>query len=220
VKSEELIREVDEELQREKMLALWNRYGWLVTGGIIAILVGVVAWLGWTEWQARALRQDSLAFEQAIELQNAGRHQEAAEALGRLAADGSSGFAALAQLRQAEALLAAGDQEAAASALAALAAQDGASDLLRQLATVQGQFLRLGSAEPQEIVATLEPLSGPDAPWRHLALEAQGLAWIEAGDLDRARQIFAELADDPLAPTNLQQRAAEFRDAISPAEGS
>ena len=48
---ESLFREVDEEVRREQVKKLWNRYGTLLVAVSLAVIVGVAGWKGWQYWQ-------------------------------------------------------------------------------------------------------------------------------------------------------------------------
>jgi hypothetical protein len=47
---EAFLREVDEELRRDELQSLWQRYGRL---GIAIVVLLLAAWGGWLYWQAR-----------------------------------------------------------------------------------------------------------------------------------------------------------------------
>ncbi|NJL09061.1 MAG: tetratricopeptide repeat protein, partial [Methylacidiphilales bacterium] len=49
----DIFREVEEEVRREKLRALWDKYGGLVLALAVAIVIGVAGWRGWEWWQHR-----------------------------------------------------------------------------------------------------------------------------------------------------------------------
>jgi hypothetical protein len=46
-RSETFIREVDEELRREQLHALWNRFGWIFIGICVLIVLITAGYRGW-----------------------------------------------------------------------------------------------------------------------------------------------------------------------------
>lgn len=215
LRSEELIREVDEELQREKLLALWHRYGAYVMSALLLVLAAVAGWYGWQYWQARQRDQQALAFAAAMAVADRGAPAEAAADLAALAERSSQGFAALSRLTAAQALLEAGQRDQAQAEFATLAEGGGGDLLLRDLARLRLALIEIDSAPPEQLQARLEPLAAPGQPWRYEAQELLAMALFRAGELARARDLLAELAEDAGAPTNLRQRAAGLRDAIA-----
>ncbi len=81
----DIFNEVDEEVRREQLKKLWERYGNYLIAVCVLIVVGVGAWRGYEWWQAKQAAQSGAAFEQAVELAEAGKHQEAEAAFAKLA---------------------------------------------------------------------------------------------------------------------------------------
>ena len=46
----DIFREVDEEVRREQLKKLWDRYGNFVIAALILVVVGVAAWRGYAWW--------------------------------------------------------------------------------------------------------------------------------------------------------------------------
>jgi hypothetical protein len=214
VKSEEFIREVDEELRRDQLAKLWRRYGGAVVGFAVLVVVGTAAKVGWDHWQQRALAAEAQRFAAAEQLLAGSKPAEAAEALAAIAADGDGGYAALARLNEAEAKLALKDEAGALEALHRLG-QGGADDpLLRDLGTILAVSREVDKGDPAELARRLEPLAAGDSPWRHGARELLAVVAIRAGDLDRAKKLLEELSREVGVPQSQQQRAQELLQAI------
>ncbi len=99
----DVFREVDEEVRREQLKKLWERYQYLIVGVVFLVVVGVGGWRLY-EWnQTRLAAQIGTQFENAIALGDAGKHDEAEKIFARIAADGTPAYRALARIRQAAA---------------------------------------------------------------------------------------------------------------------
>ncbi len=214
MKSEEFFREVNEELQRDRLLTLWRRYGGLVVGLVLLAVVGTASWVGWTYWQQQARAAEGERFAAAEAALAGERPADAAAAFAGLAAEGETGFAALARLKEAEAKAALRDAAGARDALAALAGSAQADPILRDLGTVLSAARALDTAEPAELRARLEPAAAAGAPWRHHANELLAVLAIRAGDLETARRLLGGLAKEVGVPPALQRRASELLQAI------
>ena len=193
---------------------LWRRYGALIVGVALLIVAGTAAKVGWDHWTQQARAAEAARFAAAQAALQAGNQAEAASQFAALAAEGKTGFAALARLKEAEAKL---GQKDSAGALAAL---DG---LGRRRATTRScassaRSWRSSSSWTRAIPATLrqqlEPLAAAGAPWRNRARELQALVAIRAGELDQARSILGELSTEVGVPPSQQRRAAELLQAI------
>lgn len=206
---EELFREVDEDVQRQRYAELWQRYGRYVVIAVFVVLGAVVAFVLWQNFQQsqRAARSDR--FDQAAQLADQGRYGEAIGAFGELAGV-SGGYGMLAKLRQAALLVEQGDIDGATAVYDAVAGDSGVDRIYRDLAVVLGALNNLDLGDPAALTARLEPLAGTDNPWNHTARELIGLLAVRSGDSERARALFQDLADDLTTPRGLRARAAEM----------
>jgi hypothetical protein len=204
-----LIREVDEELKQEQLHQLWQKHGSLLVGGAVALVLAVAGWQGFNTWQSKQRVQASAAYTQALVGLDQGKRDEAVAALGKLAAEGPTGYRVLADLKLADLKLAAGDREGAA-ALYDRVAQGGADDVYRELATLKSAYLKLDTADPAAIEKAVEKLAVESSPWRHSAREVLALAASKRGDAAKAAELFKKIADDPAAPQGVRARAAEL----------
>jgi hypothetical protein len=214
VKSEEFIREVDEELQRERLAVLWKRYGGLVIGLALLAVIGTAAKVGWDQWRRQAEAAEAAEFAAAEQALAASRPADAAAAFAALAVEGETGYAALARLKEAEAKLALKDEAGAAAALDALGAAGRDDPILRDLGTLLAASRELDEGDPAALRARLEPIAAAGAPWRDHARELLAVLAIRTGDLGTARNLLSELSSGATVPQSLRQRAQELLQAI------
>jgi hypothetical protein len=89
---------------------------------------------------------------------------------------------------------------------------------LADLANVIAAYKSIDSPKAEEMVAKLEPLAGPDRPFRLSVRELQAMLAVRKGDLKRARELWSEIAKDPQAPQAAAQRASAMLNFHGPAE--
>lgn len=209
--NDSFIEEVSEEVRRDRMYALWRRYGPFVIGGIVAVVALVFVKNILDERARDEARRVGGALIAAGEAAPA----EAAEALTALAAQTDhAGAALLARLRAAGALAQSGDVAGAAAIYDAVAADSSADELLQDFAAFRALALRAGDLPPQEAIASLEAVAAGFGPFRLLALEAQAGAFLRAGDRAQAIKALREIAVNETAPQGLRQRAAATLGAL------
>lgn len=210
----DIFREVDEELQQERAATLWKKYG----GWVIAVAVGIVLAVAgnvfWREYQAGQRAEQSAAYAEAAGLLGENKPREAADAFATLAESGDAGYAAIASLSRAAALVEAGDVPAAADAYMAIAADGSVPAPYGDLARLHGVRLRIGSAGASALRGDLASLLVPGNPWLPLAREAEAAIAIAAGETDAAVEALKLLTDDPATPGRLRQRASELLQAL------
>lgn len=201
----DIFHEVDEEVRRERLRQLWQKWGGYLLLAVFVIVLAVGGWRGWNWWQDRQAAAAGAAFEAAVALADAGRHREAAAAFAKIASEAPAGYRVLARLREAAAL--ARDDRAAAVAAYDAAAQDSSVPrVFRELAAVRAGAILVDTARFDELRARLEPLSGATNPFRHSARELLALAAWRAGDMTAARQWFDTIMTDAETPAATRAR--------------
>lgn len=208
----DVFREVDEELQQDRVKRLWHRYGTVSITVMAVILAGVA---GWTWWQ-----NDQLAQSQArtAELLSAtvlidGDPARAAQALAALGQQDGS-LATLARLFEAGVQIHRADTETAIALFDQIAGDTDTDPLWRDAAILQSAVLQVGRADPAVLSAMVDPLRGDDRPFRHTADEVAAAIALDAGDIDGARLIYERLAEDAATPGGLRQRADQMLAAL------
>ncbi|MBX9634692.1 MAG: tetratricopeptide repeat protein [Magnetospirillum sp.] len=204
-----LIREVDDELRHEQMQQLWQKYGSVAVSAAVALVLAVAGWQGWHTWQTKQRQQSGASFTAAMQSLEQGKPDEALAALGKVAADGSSGYRVLADMKLADIKLNAGDRDGAIALYERVAAS-GADEVYRDLSQLKAAYLKLDSADPAAVEKMVEKLAVESSPWRHSAREVLALAAAKRGDEAKAADLFRKIADDAAAPQGVRARAAEM----------
>jgi hypothetical protein len=210
----DIFHEVDEEVRREQLKKLWERYGGHLIAACIVVVVGVGAWRGYEWWQAKQAAQSGAAFEQAVTLAESGKHAEAAAAFAKLSADGTAGYRVLARLREA-AELATTDRKAAVAAYDAIATDNRVGQVIQDLAAVRAAYLLVDSAPYSEILQRLESATAPDRAFRHSAREILALSAWKAGDNAATRRWTEMMMGDPQTPPGPRSRAQMLSELIA-----
>jgi hypothetical protein len=213
----DIFQEVDEEVRREQLKKLWDRYGTYLIAACVLVVIGVGGWRGYEWWQAKRAGESGAAFEQAVSLAEAGKTQDAEAAFAKLATDGTAGYRVLARLREAAAV-ATTDRSAAVKDYDEIAADRGAGKVIADLAALRAGFLLVDHAAYSEMRTRLEPLTGADRAFRHSARELLALAAWKTGDLGAARQWTDMIVTDPQTPAGARSRA-EILSALIAASG-
>ena len=210
----DIFQEVDEEVRREQLKKLWERYGGYLIAACIAAVIGIGAWRGYEWWQAKQAAQSGAAFEEAVTLAESGKHQEAAAAFAKLSADGTSGYRVLARLREA-AELAPTDRKAAVAAYDAITTDNRVGQVIQDLASVRAGLLLVDSAPYAEILRRLELAAGADRAFRHSAREILALSAWKTGDISAARRWTETIISDPQTPPGQRSRAEMLSELIA-----
>lgn len=212
----DIFSEVDEELRREQLKRLWERYGLLFVLLILAVIVGIGGWRGYQHFEAQKAAKAGAAFEAAQTLSDQGKTQEAIDAFAKITQDGTSGYRLLARLREA-AISGQRDAKAGAAAFDAVAADNSVPAPLRDLASLRAAQLLVDSLPYADIRTRLEPLAEPSRTFRHTARELLALSAWRSGDAAAARSWSDQVMSDAETPATVRARV-ETLTALLPAQ--
>jgi hypothetical protein len=201
----DIFQEVDEEVRREQLKKLWDRYGNLVVVAAFLVVAGVAAWRGYSWWEAKKAAESGAAFEAAITLAEAGKHSEAEAAFDKITIDGTAGYRHLARMREA-AELAQTDAKAALAAYDKIAADASVGPVLQDLAALRAGALLIDAGSFDQARAKLEPLVVADRTFRHTAREFLVLAAWRAGDAAAAKRWSDMIIADAQTPSGTRSR--------------
>ncbi len=204
--SDNFLREIDEEVRRDKAADLWKKHGNLVIVLLVLLVAGVGAWRFWQFRQEQAAQAVSARLESALKASRESRAEDAEKLLGELTKDGGTGYGLIARFRAAAE---AARREPADGAIAfdALAADATIDQTFRDLARLRSGTLKVDTAPYSEIKLLLEPLATATGTWRHTARELLGVSALKAQNIDDAGRWFDQIAVDRDAPQALRQRA-------------
>lgn len=208
--NEAFLREVDEEVRRDRMADFGKRWGLWIG---VAILLGLAAFGAYLFWQHRQRENAGREGEQlqaAYDALGSGQMDKAGPILTGLAGSSSDGYRALAKFSQADVLLRRGDMKGAAAKFAEVAGDSGMAAPFRDLALVRQTSAEFDTLRPQVVVDRLRPLAVPGNPWLGSAGEMVAIAQLRLGQRGPAGQLFGQIARDEGVPESLRQRAVQM----------
>ncbi len=215
----DIFREVEEEVRRDKMVELAQKYGTHILAGAI-LVVGVVGGYSLWNWSVESQRAaESDKYSAAVELVENEETDNALASFEALANDAGGGYRVLALFRRAGTLAETGNREKAVEIYDQIVAEGVAGDELRDLARVKAALTLLDLANLSEIRQRMSSLVDSQSAFRFSAREAIALSAFADGSLEEARSEFQLLAFDPLTPVNLRSRAQEMLIILGPPAG-
>jgi hypothetical protein len=201
--NESFIDEVTEEVRRDKLFALFRKYGWI---GVVAIL-GIVGGTAYVQWQKAQDAARAQAFGDAVtDALDLGSTGERMAALQDVPTTGEqAGLVGLMLSTDPDS-----DKSAALAALDRVAADTTLAPLYRDLAVLRRVILVGGDMPLADRRAALESIAVAGRPYRTLALEQLAVLLIEEGKTDDAITALTALLQDQEASQGLRVRAEQM----------
>lgn len=196
------IEEVTEEVRRDRLFAIFRKYGWI--GGVVVL--GIVGGAAYTEWQKVRAENRAQGFGDAVlDALDLGAPEDRSAALAAVATDGDqTGILQLLLASDPDA-----DRAGTLAALDALAADASQPQSYRDLATLRRVIVGGADVAVADRRAALDPIAAPGRPFRTLALEQMAYLLVEEGKTDEAIAALKALTEDQEAPQGLRSRAGQ-----------
>jgi hypothetical protein len=202
----EIFDEVDEEVRREQLTKLWDKYSIYIIAAAVLVVAAVGGWRGYQYLEAKKAAEAGAAFNKAVELSEQNKHSEAEAAFADLAAKAPAGYRMLARFRLA-AEAASRDPKAGTKIFDELAADRSIGTEQQELARIRAAGLLVDTAPYSEMLQRLQSETAPGATFRHVARELLALSAFRANDSAATRQWLDQIALDADTPPGLRSRA-------------
>ncbi len=206
----DIFHEIQEDLRRERLRKLWDRFGALIIAAVVLVIVAAGAWSGYRYWRTQQAIAAGAEFQQAVTLADAGKFAEAEAAFETIAKTGPEGYRAIAAFRAAGAA-AARDPAAGVAAFDAIAANRSVEPLLRDMAQLRAGMILLDTADLGEVTKRVGDLAAGTGALRNSAREVLALAQLKAGDSAAAYKTATEITEDAGSAPGVRSRADLIR---------
>ena len=211
----ELFDEVDEDVRRDQLKKLWDRYSLLIIAVALLIIAAVGGWRGYQYLEAKKAAEAGASFDAAAAFSEQNKHAEAEAAFTKLAATAPSGYRGLSRLRAA-AEAGARDPQAGVKLYDDIAADHGFAADEQDLAKVRAAGLLLDTTTYDNLLQRLEPATAPTATYRHTARELLALSALHANNTAEARKWLDLIANDGETPSSLRSRVEALQALLPP----
>jgi hypothetical protein len=201
----DIFQEVEEEVRRERLEKIWKEYGDYIVAAACLLVIGVAGLQLWRVYDQRENAKASEAYMQAEQLYESGQTDLAAQSFAHIASTAPGGYAAVARLQEADAMMVSGKHDDAVALYKKIAAGDNA--LLGDVARIHEAWGVVDTSSRPGIEALLAPLTDPNSAWRFAAQEILAYWDYRNGQMAKAAQEYAGLAASAGAPTQLHARA-------------
>jgi hypothetical protein len=209
------MREVDEEVRRERMMEFGRKYGVWVGALIVLFFLVLGGSIWWRYHQEQVAGRQGETFQAALDDIGSGNVKKAQPPLDELAQSHDKGYRAMAEFTQADIALKNNDAKAAAAKFAAIAGDESLAQPFRDLALVRETALQFDSLKPQQVVDRLRPLAVKGNAFFGSAGEMVAIAYLQMNRRDLAAKMFGQIAQDDTTPDSLRQRAVQMAASLN-----
>ena len=207
--SEPLEDEVNEELRRQQLKSIWDRFGVYIIGFAVLIILSVGGNEIINHLNNRVSQRESNAFDNALNLIEKGNDSAGLDQLIELT-EGKTGYKGLALFRLSSESLTNGNYQEAVDYLKKASLDKTLTNNLRVFAKIKAGLILVDNGSFSEVDVLLKEVVENGGPFSFHAKEILALALIKNGRDLEAQEIFQEIANDASAPPVLARRAEIF----------
>jgi hypothetical protein len=212
--SETFVREVDENLRRDRARDFATRYGGWLIAAVILFIAASGGFIYWQYYQQQRSEHQVEQLAEAFKDVGSGDKAAATKTIDELSQSGSKAVRATALFTRAALALQQNDVKLATAKYREIANDSGLPGPYRDAALIRQTALEFDSLPPQEIVTRLQPLVQRGNPWFGSAGEMTAMALIKQGRKAEAGRLFASIAKDPGVPDSLRARSVQIAGSL------
>lgn len=201
-----LEREVEEELQRERLTKFWEKYRFLIIGGVFAIILSTAGTEFYHSWRNKIRLEESNKFEMAVVSNVTGKQDEASQSLNILTKEAKTDYKYLAQLRLAGIDLQNNKLNEALDKLKLVFENDSTPKGLRSIAKLSYVGHQVDTTDGEILLPYLENLTQPQSEYFAPAIELKTAILLKQNKKEEAKQTLQNAILNPnLTPDTINR---------------
>jgi hypothetical protein len=212
--TETFVREVDDNLRRDRIRDFFKANGSWVIGALVLFLAACAGFIWYQQHREDRSEAEIEQLAQIYKDIGLGNSTKAPQQLDELAKAGSKGVRTTAMFTRAALAIQQNDNKTAIATYKAIANDGSLPDAYRNAALIRQTALEFDQLQPKEVIARLQPLAKPGNPWFGSAGEMTALALIKDGRQHEAGQMFVSIAKDKTVPEAIRERSIQISGSL------
>ena len=207
--SEPLEAEVNEEIRRQQLKSIWNKFGLYIIAIAIFIILSVGSYEVINYWGGKVSQKESNIFDSAILMIEQGNQEEGYDKLIELS-KGKTGYRGLSLFRLSSENYESGNYIEAIEFLRKASEDSSLTNKLKEFSKLKAGLILVDHGGFEDVQGLLNDISKKSGPFSFHAKEIIALSMIKNDMNSEARLIFEDIASNAAAPQVLARRAEIF----------
>ncbi len=208
------LREVDENLRRDRARDFAKQYGSWLIGALVLFLLASGGYIYWKHRQQLDAERRVEQLASVYRNIGTGKMAGAPQKLNQLAEDGGPALRASALITLAAIALEQNDVKAATARFREIATDEDLPKPYRDIALIRQTALEFDSLKPGEVIARLDPLAKPGSPWFGSAGDMTAAALFKQGKKAEAGRLYGAIAKDRTVPDSIRARSVQIASSL------
>ena len=210
VLEDSLIREVNEDLQNEKIEKIWNKYGVYIVALVVLIVSTAVGYESISAWYVQKQEKNSDKFVAALNMQDKADHHKVVKELDKVIDETSGIYPVLAKLQKANLLLENKEYAKAIEILTSIYEDKSIELEIRNVAAVKIASYEIDFGDAKVAKRILKEVIDQNNSWSAISKDLLAILEVKQGNIEEAKELYRNLMTDFSAPEAVRKRAEEM----------
>tara|TARA_B100000989_G_scaffold151683_1_gene113184 strand:- start:10 stop:642 length:633 start_codon:yes stop_codon:yes gene_type:complete len=207
----DVLRQVDEDLRKDRILSLWKKYGIYI---IVFILLLISSVIGYQINKSFSISNNQKQVENYLIASNLPSENEIVSSLSNLENSSNTFMRGLIRLKMANSLISQGKKEQSQAILIQLMKDREINKIINDAAGYFYLMSKLNEITKDEILAYFPDNQIDNSTFKYLFLELFALHDLFSGDFEQTNKSFQKIINDPEAPREIIIRSEKFLESI------
>ena len=208
----DILRQVDEDLRKEKLSNLWKKYGLYAVSFIVLVIILFLIY----QYKLTAAKvSNEQLFEIYISASNAESLSQKIVLLEEVIDSNNEYLSNIAELKVSNLKLDGGDIDGGLTSLERIINSNNSDPIINDLATYYLLMLRIDTISENQFMSYLKDNKVQDSKFKHLFLELIAIKKLMLGKEDESRERFLKLNDLSDTPLDIKIRAKKFIEILN-----
>ena len=203
----DILRQVDEDLRKDRLLKIWNSYRIYIVGSILITLISLS---GYQYYLSSTQSKNEAIVEQYINSINLMDANTSIQQLLELNEADNSFIKGLAQLKRAELYFVTENKEQAIELLQSISTDESLNLIIRDLALYKYLMIQLDNLDKDLYFEIIDSQNLNVSKFKYLFRELKALKYLIEGDRINSLEIFESIISDESSPIDLKTRSEKF----------
>ena len=207
----DVLRQVDEDLRKDRILSLWKKYGIYI---IVFILLLISSVIGYQINKSLNISNNQKQVENYLNASNLPSENEIVSSLSNLENSSNTFMRGLIRLKMANTLMSQGKKEQSQTILIQLMEDREINKIINDAAGYFYLMSNLNEITKDELLVYFPDSQIDNSAFKYLLLELLALHDLFSGDFDQTKDSFQKIINDPEAPREIIIRSEKFLESI------
>ena len=207
----DVLRQVDEDLRKDRILSLWKKYGIYI---IVFILLLISSVIGYQINKSFSISNNQKQVENYLIASNLPSENEIVSSLSNLENSSNTFMRGLIRLKMANSLISQGKKEQSQAILIQLMKDREINKIINDAAGYFYLMSKLNEITKDEILVYFPYNQIDSSAFKYLFLELFALHDLFSGDFEQTNKSFQKIINDPEAPREIIIRSEKFLESI------